>query len=1352
MYKNRLPESKIRILLYLTVLAMVTSLVMIPLAFQTEAAKGLIVRTESHSAEIPNYDIRTDKSAFEKLAAFRETAGKSAVEVADIRDEFVRGEASLRTSVPTLKVDYNTDIRTPEVIGPDVLKGRAFLTIPSTAKRSDVLLNFLKQNADLVGVNPSQADGLKVFADYTNPDGNLSFVELDQEINGIPVFRGEVKAGFTKRGEMIRVINNLAPGLDTSALSTDFADPTDAVRAAAKYINTDVSKLTLARNAQESTDLKAVFGTGDSATTAEKMYFPTEPGVAVPAWRVLIWQPVNAYYVIVDAATGTMLWRKDITEDQTQSVTYSVYANPNAMINVADSPSPFSPGPTSPNGQQGVPIARSLITRIGNEPPYTFNNLGWVTDGITVTDGNAVQAGLDRDGTDGVDTNSEASNASRNFTFDYNPFIPANGTGDAPLPVTQTYPGSVYQQGTVTQLFYICNWYHDELYRLGFTEAARNFQNDNFGRGGVAGDRVRGEGQDSSGTNNANFSTPADGGRGRMQMYIWTGPTPDIDGNLDAEVVIHEHTHGLSNRLHGNGSGLSLNMSRGMGEGWSDFYAQSLLSEPSDPINGIYAMGGYDTYLGTGGFINNYYYGIRRFPKAVKAFTGGPNNRPHNPLTFADADATQFNISDGAYSPGPFGLSSNPDQVHNLGEIWSSALWEVRAKMITRLGWETGNRKVLQIVTDGMKLAPLGPTFLSERDAILAAAAANSLAPDAATDVADVWAGFAIRGMGFSSSIQNNGTGAGDTRVTEAFDLPNLYQSPTLTIDDSAGNNNGSADPGEVLTLNIPLSNSTGNTATGVTLQIVGGGSANYGTINSGSTVSQGVSYTVPGGAQCGSVITLTLNVNSSLGATSYTRTIVVGQPTVTFTENFDGVSAPAIPVGWTAAPVSGGTNFVTTTTTPDAGANAIFALDPTSVGGGTDLTSPSIPITASAATVSFRQKYDTEGGWDGGALEISIGGGASQDILAAGGVFVQNGYNGTLGNGTNNPLANRQAWNGVSGGYITTIVRLPAAAAGQNVQLKWRFGADDNTAGTGWWIDTIEVSGTYSCAIVDNFRKVPFDFDGDGKTDLSVFRPNGATGSEWWYLKSSNGGNFATQFGTATDKLVAADYTGDGKADIAFWRPSTGEWFVLRSEDSTFYAFPFGATGDVPAPADFDGDGKADAAVFRPSTSTWYIQNSGGGTTIQAFGAAGDQPVAADYDGDGKADIAIFRPNGTTGSEWWILRSTAGLIAMQFGAPTDKTVVGDYTGDGKADVAFWRPSTGQWYILRSEDSSFYAFPFGSVGDIPVPGDYDGDGKTDAAVFRPSSSTWFAQGSTAGTIIQQFGTTGDVPVPNAYVR
>ena len=278
---------------------------------------------------------------------------------------------------------------------------------------------------------------------------------------------------------------------------------------------------------------------------------------------------------------------------------------------------------------------------------------------------------------------------------------------------------------------------------------------------------------------------------------------------------------------------------------------------------------------------------------------------------------------------------------------------------------------------------------------------------------------------------------------------------------------------------------------------------------------------------------------------------------------------------------------------------------------------------------------------------------------------------------------------------------------------------------------------------------RVKFDFDGDSKSDLSIFRP--AQG-EWWVSKSSNGGNFATQFGTSTDTVVPADFTGDGKTDVAYWRPSTGFWYVLRSEDFTFYAFPFGAGGDVPVPADFDGDGKADAGVFRPSAATWYISRSSGGTTIQQFGLTTDKPVPADYDGDGKADLSVYRPTGANGAEWWISKSSGGTFATQFGSSTDKAVPADYTGDGKADVAFWIPSTGQWFILRSEDLTYYAFPFGGSGDAPVPGDYDGDGKMDAAVFRPSNSTWYANRSTAGVLIQQFGQAGDVPLPNAFVR
>ncbi|MEZ5425474.1 MAG: VCBS repeat-containing protein [Pyrinomonadaceae bacterium] len=286
---------------------------------------------------------------------------------------------------------------------------------------------------------------------------------------------------------------------------------------------------------------------------------------------------------------------------------------------------------------------------------------------------------------------------------------------------------------------------------------------------------------------------------------------------------------------------------------------------------------------------------------------------------------------------------------------------------------------------------------------------------------------------------------------------------------------------------------------------------------------------------------------------------------------------------------------------------------------------------------------------------------------------------------------------------------------------------------------------GMYEISL-DAQQKTAFDYDGDNKTDISIFRPSVG---QWWIQRSSTSITSVDTFGTSSDTLVPADYTGDGKTDIAFWRPSTGEWFVLRSEDSSFFSFPFGASTDIPAPGDFDGDGRDDPAIFRPSTGTWFILASTQGTRIEQFGASGDVPVVGDYDGDGQADKAIYRVGS---GQWWLDRSSAGLIVANFGTSTDRTVQGDYTGDGKTDVAFWRPSTGEWFVLRSEDSSFFSFPFGAGTDAPVPGDYDGDGRTDAGVYRPVGNTWFINASQSGQIIQSFGAAGDIPTPNVFVR
>ena len=445
MLKRSKAETRRSLLLCLFVLGLVTAAIIVPYSYGIKAAvekgNGLITRTVSQDDGIPKmWDIREQSgdSYLDSLAIFRQSVGRSASDVADIRDGFVRGEAAFKQAHPNAKVEYNLDIRIPEVMTPEVYRRKIeWLTRPSTASRPDILRNFLSANNELTGVNQAQINSLKVGADYTNPDGNISYVRLEQEINGIQVFRGEVNAGFTRTGQLIRVINNLAPGVDYNRVSTNFSDPLAAVKTAAGHIKHELRSSDVSRNDAESTNLKVVFGSGDWATTAEKMYFPTEPGVAVPSWRVLFWRPVNAYYVIVDAENGIVLWHKNIVDDQTQSATYNVYTNPSAYINSADSPAPLSPyisiPPNDPTvGAQGAMLTRNDVTRIGNEPPYTFNNLGWITDNTNISDGNSNQAGIDRDGTNGVDAPLTGI-PNRVFTSTWNPPPGLPPPGDAPL-------------------------------------------------------------------------------------------------------------------------------------------------------------------------------------------------------------------------------------------------------------------------------------------------------------------------------------------------------------------------------------------------------------------------------------------------------------------------------------------------------------------------------------------------------------------------------------------------------------------------------------------------------------------------------------------------------------------------------------------------------------------------------------------------------------------------------------------------------------------------------------------------------------------------------------------------------
>ena len=377
--------------------------------------------------------------------------------------------------------------------------------------------------------------------------------------------------------------------------------------------------------------------------------------------------------------------------------------------------------------------------------------------------------------------------------------------------------------------------------------------------------------------------------------------------------------------------------------------------------------------------------------------------------------------------------------------------------------------------------------------------------------------------------------------------------------------------------------------------------------------------------------------------------------------------------------------------------------------------------------------------------LEISVAGAAFQDIITAGGRFIENGYTSILGsNGVNNPIAGRNAWSGNSGGYVTTTVRLPASAAGQNVRFKWRFGADDNTAATGWNVDTVKVVGSYACSFNPVTVRSRADFDGDGKTDLSVFRPSEGN----WYLNRSTAGFSALNWGVAADVLVPGDFDGDNKTDTAVFRATdvagAPDFYILNSNGFTLTGYEWGSPGDIPVVGDYDGDNKTDAAIFRPSNNTWYILKSGGGVTVTQFGETGDIPLSADWDGDGKTDLSVRH-----GNNWNSIRSGGSGVSILFGQAGDLAVPGDYDGDNKDDVAIFRPSTGAWIFIRSSNSSIGTVVFGTSGDVPVPGDYDGDGKDDQAIYR--NGIWWINASTSGISVASFGLASDKPIPKQYI-
>jgi subtilisin-like proprotein convertase family protein len=854
-----------------------------------------------------------------------------------------KGLARLKPSVPDAEASIS-----PLTGGVEVLRSAKTLSEAAPGRSGyDIVRDFIRENRTLYGLKESQIAELNFIGESVTPETGLRMVRVEQMINGMPIFQSETKFILDRDGRIVRSVGTMIPRASASADALyNLRTAQEGIRSAMEplgiSVDTDKMEVSADKSDRSRSEIRVDDENIRGVVTSKLVYFPVAPGVLVPAWSQIIFSKDADWYVLTDAREGTLLWRKNIRSDaSTHQARFRVYVQADG-ITPADNPAPNSPSTALTGGNTQFPEIAPTIVGMLTAQNITASPNGWIDDcpgGVctaneTQTLGNNTLICMDRAGTaDVCDTdaasvldgsgrptgNPDANARNRDFLgaaprdFQTN-FLPPPQGGAAGAETGQTATGNgssgtlaidQFRRAAVSQLFYTTNWFHDQLFALGFNPAAGNFQNNNFLGGGLGSDRVLGDAQDSTSVDNANFSTPPDGVSGRMQMYRFTSPTIDRDGGLDAEIVIHELTHGVSNRLVGNGSGLAWDIGGGMGEGWSDFYALSLLNNTNaDNPNSRYASGAYATYK-LNGSQDNYVYGIRRFPYST--------DNTVNPLTWADVDQSTANYS-GGIPISPVGFENGgAAEVHNIGEVWALTLWEMRSRIIADPAGAngdvpTGNHTSLLLVTDALKLTPSNPTFLDARNALIDA----DCATNACANEQSIWDAFADRGLGFKAQSPLGYQFAwvsAHIGVVESFEQANLDVN-TVTITDTIGNNSGFIDPNEPVRVFVNLKNGWRNAAKGVAsatatltsstpgVSILAGTSIYPAIAPQGNATGDYFVIRAPAAAACGSSINLTVQIVSALGTVSRPISLRVGAPTgtgapITYTRSAVGLAIP---------------------------------------------------------------------------------------------------------------------------------------------------------------------------------------------------------------------------------------------------------------------------------------------------------------------------------------------------------------------------------------------------------------------------------------------------------------------------
>ncbi len=617
-----------------------------------------------------------------------------------------------------------------------------FLTPPSKNEPKQIALDFIRQNPNLFRLSQEDTENLVLKKQYTTKLKGITHLRFQQYHKGIEIFHGEVRVNIDSLGRIINVGGDYYLGIVASV--TPKISVQEAARKAVISISPSLDFKPELIKPFTSPKHRAILrgGAFTKDIVAGLTIFPLGEK-AILAWEMIIHEPgtPNVYQILVDTESGEILFRYNFTRYLAHGLVYE--ENPGATL------------PPFPGERADISFEGDAVT---SDPDVSPD--GWVFD--IETSGNNVTAYEDTN-CDDIGTSPSAPDQAFDFPIDLS---------QDPL---------TYTDASVTNLFWQNNFMHDFLYELGFDEASGNFQEDNFGRGGLGSDSVLAYAQLGCLINNAFMSTPPDGYNPTMAMGIFNLTTPRRDSAIDGDVIVHEYAHGLSNRLVGFLPGVQ---GGAMGEGWSDWFP-AVIYDPDDGSDHS-VMGEYIT-----GFPN----GIRRYPYS--------RDKAINPLTYGDL------------CNGPGGC-----EVHDDGEIWAVTLWGLYKDLVDAYGLDADNlpypievpydgREIAYfLIVDSMKLAPGAPSMLDIRDAILLADELNNNSANECL----IWGAFAWRGMGYSAcsgiGCSPGETGSGvDSVVTEAFDLP--PQCSECVEDDSgvldiAGISGG---PGATVTVPVRIQN-----------------------------------------------------------------------------------------------------------------------------------------------------------------------------------------------------------------------------------------------------------------------------------------------------------------------------------------------------------------------------------------------------------------------------------------------------------------------------------------------------------------------------------------------------------------